>query len=269
MKVRQSFRLATLAAAGAVSLGLALSPAPTAAGFGVSWFSASRAGIVMADASNGVDELARLTARGAQWLPAGHARQPQIHGQAPQIADDGEITYVVPPANYGPAHNDNAVWVTPSFSARGRIVYKQADDLGGEGFGPRGQIAVMDRPYDPPLRGKHAHILIISPSGKVRIVFTPFWQLAGVTWQPNAIALAITSVTRRTELIFQDGKRGMLRRGWQPLSWSPAGNELLVQHGVLLGLWSAGTPQDIAVLGKASRQFTILNVDWLSSRAPL
>src|SRR5579859_7379916 len=80
-------------------------------GYGVSWFSASRAGVVMADASNGADELARLTAHGAQWLPAGHTRQPEIGGQTPQIADDGEITYIVPPANYGPAHNDNAVWV--------------------------------------------------------------------------------------------------------------------------------------------------------------
>ncbi len=48
-------------------------------GFGISWLSASRAGVVMADASNGVDELARLTAHGAQWLPAGQVSQGEFN----------------------------------------------------------------------------------------------------------------------------------------------------------------------------------------------
>jgi hypothetical protein len=238
-------------------------------GFGVSWFSASHIGIVMADASNGADELARLTAHGPQWLPAGYASQPEIGGQSPQISDDGTIAYVVSPSNSGPAHNDNAVWLTPSFSARGRIVYKQSGELGGEGFGPGGQLAVMNRPYFPPLAGRHAHLLIISPGDKVKIVYTQFGSLAEVIWQPNAIALAVGSVARRTELIYPSGRRQMLPPGWQPLSWSPTGDELLVQHGVLLGLWSAHAPSRIAVLGKTSRQFAVLNVDWLSSRARL
>jgi hypothetical protein len=238
-------------------------------GYGVSWFSASSAGIVMADASNGVDELARLTPHGAEWLPAGHARQPEIGGESPQIAGSGEISYVVPPANYGPAHNDNAVWVTPSFSAPGRIVYQQVDDLGGLGFGPSGQIAVMNRPYDPPIHGKPAHILIISPSGKVAIVYTPFTELGTLIWQPNAIALAVSAVSGRTELIFGGNRREMLPGRWQPLSWSPAGDELLVQHGLTLGVWSPSAPRQVAVIARTNRNFAVLNVDWLSSRAPL
>jgi hypothetical protein len=238
-------------------------------GYGVSWFAASRAGIVMADASTGADELARLTARGPQWLPVGRARQPQIAGQAPQIDGNGEIAYMVPPANYGPAHDDFAVWVTPSFSARGRIVYQQASGLGGEGFGPGGQIAVMNLPEDTPVHGRPAHILIISPHGNVKIVYTPFAELGDLAWQPDAIALAVSSASGKTLLIFPDGRREMLSRGWQPLSWSPAGSELLVQRGLLLGLWSAHAPRRISVLGKTSRRFAVLNVDWLSSRAPL
>lgn len=239
------------------------------ASFGVSWFSASRAGIVMADASNGADELAKLTAHGPQWLPVGHARQPEIGGQAPAIAPDGEITYVVPPANYGPAHNYFAVWVTSSFSERGRIIYKQPDTVVGESFGPQDQIAVMNRPYFPPIHGKHAHLLIISPDGKVKVLYTPFWSLAEVVWQPNAIALAVASVAHQTELIYRGGRRQMLPRGWLPLSWSPAGSQLLVQHGALLGLWSPSASNRVDVLGKTSRHFTVLNVDWLASRAPL
>jgi len=238
-------------------------------GLGVSWFSASPAGIVMADASNGADELAKLTAHGPQWLPVGQAREPEIGGQAPAIDPSGQITYVVPPANYGPAHNYYAVWVAPSFLERGRILYKQRDTLVGEAFGPYGQIAVMNRPYSPPLRGRRAHLLMISPDGKTKIVNTPFWSLAEVIWQPNAVALAVASVAHRTELIFPSGRRQMLPRGWLPLSWSPRGSRLLVQHGRLLGLWSAGAPNRVAVLGETSRQFAVLNVDWLASRAPL
>jgi|HubBroStandDraft_1064217.scaffolds.fasta_scaffold06963_5 hypothetical protein len=238
-------------------------------GFGVSWFSASHAGIVMADASTGADELARLTTHGAQWLPAGHTRQPEIGGSAPQIASNGAITYVVPPANYGPAHNDNALWVTSSFSSRGRIIYKQRDDLAGEAFGPGGQIAVMNRPGDPPFPGIHAHLLIISPAGLVKTVPTPFWSLATVIWQPNAVALAVSSVTNQIELIYPGGRTELLQRGWQPLSWDPAGNELLVQRGLLLGLWSVAAPRAMTVLGKTNRQFAVLNVDWLAGRAPL
>lgn len=61
----------------------------------------------------------------------------------------------------------------------------------------------------------------------------------------------------------------MLPRGWLPLSWNPAGNQLLVQRGALLGLWSGRAPYHVAVLGKTSRHFTVLNVYWLANRAPL
>jgi hypothetical protein len=223
----------------------------------------------MADSSTGADELARLTRHGAQWLPAGHARQPEIGGSAPQILNDGEITYVVPPANYGPAHNYNAIWVTSSFASRGHIIYKQLTDLGGEAFGPDGQIAALNRPGDPPYPGEHAYLLVISRNGTVRHMLTPFWSLATVIWQPNAVAIAVSSVTNRTELIYPGGRTRMLPPGWQPLSWSPAGNKLLVQHGALLGLWSADLPAAITVLGKTSRQFAVLNVDWLAGRAAL
>lgn len=102
-----------------------------------------------------------------------------------------------------------------------------------------------------------------------KIMYTSFWSLAEVVWQPNAIALAVASVTHQTELIYRSGRRQMLPRGWLPLSWSPAGNQLLVQHGALLGLRSVPTPHQVAVLGKTSRDFTVLNVDWLANRAPL
>jgi len=238
-------------------------------GFGISWMSASSAGIIMADASNGVDELARLTSRGAQWMPVGRTGQPQIHGQAPAIDDSGEITYSVPPSNSGPAHNDNSVWVASSFSSPGRIIYKQAGDLAGEGFGPGGQIAIMDRPYDPPLNDKRAQVLIIAPDGRVRTVDTDFWQLAGVAWRPNATALAVSSVSRNTELIFNGGRDQLLPKGWQAMTWSPDGNKLLVQKGRQLGLWSAAEPRRVMTLGATSRQYTVLNVAWLSRRAPL
>jgi hypothetical protein len=65
------------------------------------------------------------------------------------------------------------------------------------------------------------------------------------------------------------GRTRMLPRGWQPLAWSQAGSKLLVQHGLLLGLWSAAAPRGIIVLGQTSRHFTVLNGDWLAGRAPL
>ncbi len=238
-------------------------------GYGISDFAASRAGIVMSDASNGVDELARLTSHGPQWLPAGRAHQPEIGGEGPAITDGGAISYVVPPANYGPAHNDFAVWATGSFTSRGRIVYKQADTLGGEGFGPGGQIAVMDRPSFPPIHGRPAHVLIISPSGKVRTVDTPFAEIDGVVWQPNAVALAVSAVSGTTQLIFSDGQRQLLPEGWQPLTWNPAGDELLAQRDNMLGLWYSRTPRHITPIGVTNRNFTVLNIEWLRRRAPL
>ncbi len=71
-------------------------------GHGIDALAASGAGIVVGDAADGTDRLARWTRHGLSWLRHSY-RGPFIYGSSPDISGHGTIGYVTPPTGSGAA----------------------------------------------------------------------------------------------------------------------------------------------------------------------
>jgi hypothetical protein len=236
-------------------------------GHGVDALAASAAGIIVGDAADGTDRLARWTRNGPYWLRHSD-RGPLIQGSSPDISGHGTIGYVTPPAGSG-AHRDAnfAIWTQPSFTSRATVVYRQRRPLDGPVFGPHGQIAIEG--WTGPQSNRRPSVLIYS-HGDVTTLTTGVSAIPSLlAWGRHAPALAVAFPANRAELLFPDGRRQPLPRGWQPLAWNQAGTQLLMQSATGLGIWSATAPTQVRTVGIITPQVHILQAVWLARPAPM
>ena len=237
------------------------------AGHGIDALAASESGIVVGDAGNGTDRLARWTRHGPSWLRHGQ-RGPLIAGSSPDIRGDGAIGYVTPPSGSG-AHRDAnfTIWTQPSFTGRATAVYRQRRPLDGPVFGPRGQIAIEG--WTGPRSDRKPTVLIYA-GGQVATLSTGVSAIPSqLAWGHRAPALAVAFPGHRAELLYTDGRRRPLPSGWQPLAWNPSGTQLLMQSATSLGIWSAATPGRVRMVGVITSGTQILQAVWLSGKAPM
>jgi len=229
---------------------------------GVREFSAARAGIVASVARTGIDYLARLTRHGPYWLPHG---KPALRGFGPQVTGSGELIYYTPPASHG----DWAIWAQRSFYAPPRRIYRQRGTIGSVAIGPRGQIATWRSTYSSSPRHPPP-VLIISKNGQVTRLRTGYPNIGNLVWGRRAPAIAVQGTNLSVELLFTDGKRLALPRGWYPYTFSPSGGTLLLLGpGPALGLWSLRAPSRVHLIGKITPHVEIGQVSWLSKAAQL
>jgi hypothetical protein len=235
------------------------------AGHGIDALAASEAGIVVADAANGTDRLARWTRHGLAWLRHGR-HGPFILGSSPNIRGNGTIGYVTPPSGSGAHRNANfAIWIQPSFNGRATVVYRQRRPLEGPVFGPHGQIAFEG--WTGPARNRRPTVLIYR-DGQVAAVRTGVSAIPSLlAWGHRAPALAVAFPEHRAELLFTNGRRQPLPSGWQPLAWNPSGTQLLMQSATSLGIWSATAPGHVRTVGVINPGMLILQAVWLSGQA--
>ena len=112
-------------------------------GYGIDAFAASRAGIILAEAAGGVDNLARLTSRGPAWLRPHGDGGALLRGSSPDIRGDGTIGYVTPPGRSDRgARAEFAIWIRHSFTGQAGMLLRQPRALDGPVFGPNGGVAV-------------------------------------------------------------------------------------------------------------------------------
>jgi hypothetical protein len=239
-------------------------------GFGIDSFAASQAGIVLADAQYGADQLARWTWHGPQWLRLpGHAKT-YINGQEPGIRPDGQILYLLPPAE--PGHHgdrDYTLWVKKSFAGPARMIYRQRTFPGVPIFGPRGQVAVVGPIGPSTAKSPKPGIVIISRTGKIRKLSPGFTELGyPPVWGQNAPALAIPPWKGPARLIFPDGRHQTLPTGWRPEAWNPSGTALLMLSKTSLGIWSLRNPGKVKAIARLTPGFEIDQVSWLARKAP-
>ena len=236
-------------------------------GHRVDALAASGAGIILADAADGTDRLARWTRHGASWLRHRH-HGPLIRGSSPDILGDGTIGYVTPPSSSG-AHGDTefSIWTQPSFTSRATIVYRQRRPLDGPVFGPHGQIAIEG--WTGPQGGRRPSVLIYR-HGQVTKLTTGVSAIPSlIAWGRRAPALAVAFPAHRAELLFPDGTRRALPAGWQPLAWNSSGTQLLMQSSAALGVWSASAPGRVQTVGVVTPGVQILQAVWLARQAPM
>jgi hypothetical protein len=230
--------------------------------FGISYFGASRAGIVMADASSGTDELVRLTAHGIVSLPGQHLGSPAINKR-------GEIAAVRPPGGTGKKAYFYLV-VKKSFGAQPQRTYRQHAPLGGMAWGPHGSIATLSSPHPPGTTGPNSKLIVVRPSGHTIVLKTGFTNLSEVVWNEKTPTLAVANWHGAGETISLTGVRHKLPPGWWPAAWNAAGTRLLVRKNgspASLGLWSPKRPAHVAIIGAMIPHLVISQVAWLASRS--
>jgi hypothetical protein len=237
-------------------------------GHGIDALAASAAGIIVANAADGTDRLARWTGHGLSWLRH-HHQGPIIQGSSPDISGNGTIGYVTPPTESG-AHRatDFAIWTQPSFTSRAAVVYRQRRPLDGPVFGPHGQIAIEG--WTGPQGGRRPSVLIYR-DGQVTTLSTGVAAIPSLlAWGHHAPALAVAFPAHRAELLYPDAGRQPLPRGWQPLAWNPSGTQLLMQSATALGVWSAAAPgRGVRTIGLITPGMQILQAVWLAHKAPM
>jgi hypothetical protein len=238
-------------------------------GYGIDAFAASRAGIILAEAAGGVENLARLTSRGPAWLRPHGDGGTMLRGSSPAIRADGTIGYVTPPGKSGSqgARADFAIWIRHSFTGPPGMLLRQRRALDGPVFGPGGGVAVEGwvGPHDQRRPG-----IIIYGRGPVRRLSTGVSAIPSlVAWGEHAPALALAFPANDAELLFPGGQRQALPAGWQPLAWNPAGSELLMESATALGIWSRSAPGQVTRIGGITPGAQILQAAWLDRKAPL
>jgi len=236
-------------------------------GYGIDALAASGAGIILADAANGVDDLARWTSHGPSWLHLPHDPRSLVRGSSPDIRGNGTIGYVTPPVRSATGgSSDFAIWTQRSFNGQAELVYRQYRPLDGPVFGPGGQIAIEGWDGRP---GMRQPTMIIYGHGGSRKLHTGVSAIPSlVAWGQHAPALAIAFPAHDAELLFPDGTRQPLPHGWQPIAWNPAGSALLMQSPTALGVWSPQTPGRVATIGTLTPGVQILQAVWLARKAP-
>jgi hypothetical protein len=237
-------------------------------GHGIDALAASAAGIIVADAADGFDRLARWTGHGLSWLRH-DLRGPIIQGSSPDIRGNGTVGYVTPPTESG-VHRvaDFAIWTQPSFTSRATVVYRQRRPMDGPVFGPHGQIAIEG--WTGPQGSRRPSVLIYR-DGQVTTLSTGVSAIPSLlAWGRRAPALAVAFPAHRAELLFPDARRQPLPRGWQPLAWNPSGTQLLMQSATALGIWSAAAPgRGVRTVGLITPGMQILQAVWLAHKAPM
>ena len=231
-------------------------------GYGISSFGASRAGIVLADASTGADELARLTDKGLVPLKAGRASSPGMNAS-------GQIFFTRPP--YGKSRSFELV-VRKSFTAKSTIRYKSRVNLVGGAWGPSRSIAVIQGGHFPGTRGPTPKLLVIDRRGKALAVATGFGKyLSNIIWVPRAHDLAVTSWRGAGEVITRSGSRLKLPAGWYPAAWNPSGSKLLVwgSKGRSLAIWSPTRPGTVSRIGALAKGIVMGKIEWLTTAVKL
>ena len=237
-------------------------------GCGIDGFAASRAGIILAEAAGGVDNLARLTSHGPAWLRPHGDGGALLRGSSPDIRGNGTIGYVTPPgkSDHG-ARAEFAIWIRHSFTEQAGILLRQRRALDGPVFGPDGRVAVEG--WVGPT-GKRRPGIIIYGAGPVRRLSIGVSAIPSlVAWGEHAPALALAFPAHSAELLFPGGHRQPLPAGWQPLAWNPAGTQLLMQSQTALGIWSRSAPGQVTPIGRISPGAQILEAAWLAQKAPL
>lgn len=183
--------------------------------FGVSTFSVSRAGLVVAQAPDLVDELARLTPDG-ELDPV-----PSARGSAPDISNRGDIAALRPVGKrawelmlhdhgtqtwrrLGPGPRARAAWLDPStlavFTTRdGRTTWRRLT-IGDGRLGPA-QDVVPGRyvPADYGVRGNGRPLLLLGGKNEPALL-----------WVPGRPPERLPPVSHRARCLSPDGRRALL-----------------------------------------------------------
>lgn len=234
--------------------------------YGASSLSASRAGLVLADASSGIDVVSVYR--------AGKSIDLAGHGGPPVISPDGTVAYVqIPDFVNGTGPQSWRIAVMPVAGGQAHTLYEQsgpdlqAVDLSSLAWGPGGRLAAVSA--GGPRNGLGTpEVLILNGNGQVETRVRPMvGEVGQVVWNPNAPGVAVAGWSGKNELIGVNGQETALLSDWTPMCWSPSGADLLVTHGLSVGVWHATTPGQVEELGSMPSTMMVGDCSWTDAPA--
>jgi hypothetical protein len=233
----------------------------------ISSVGAAVAGVVVSDDQFNVDDLAKITTRGAWWLPAGRASR-RHQGSSATISAGGKIAFVtVPHARGYPDSKNFELRSQDSFTSTSKVVYQSRTPLSDPVFGPANQIAFIVQPKASDYSS--TAVFLRSANGHVHAVTTGLGNPDSLVWSANAPDLVVASWPLKAEAISSNGKRKLLPAGWSPMAWNPAGTRLLVASKTSIGLWAPANPAVVHIIGPLSPGFVVGIASWVKKRVSL
>ncbi|HEX6682352.1 MAG TPA: hypothetical protein VF062_06130 [Candidatus Limnocylindrales bacterium] len=242
-----------------------------AQGHGISWLSASRAGIVVADASTGADRIGVLDTGGGRVTPLQTGDELTTTAYTPAISPDGAIAFAramwptgppggrrqASPASTSavPGPGAKPVWeivVTDPGRKNLTVAHQAEPALAAPAWGPRGGLAFIE---SPGVQGGDSHpkVYVLNgdrrPAGSFR---APLGKASSLLWGQNeGMPLAVTDGVGSTALLdTRDGSSRPLPNGWVGLCWNPTGDRLLVGQGSRLALVATTKPEEVIDVGR-------------------
>lgn len=222
--------------------------------YGISALSASRSGVVVADASSGYDEIGRLVDGKVRSIPGGHA-------SVPMITSSGSVYFVVPGSMTFAIERD------ASFTSRPRVVYRQKESIGPVQIGPQGRVAFLSNPHPPGYGSGTRQVRWVVGTQQSRAVPSGVSDPSSLVWSHNAIGTAVDSYTVRGAVREGNGRKWSIPKGWKVLTWSPSGKTLLLHNATELGQWAPGKAQWVKVIAIIRRGMGVSEAAWLPSAA--
>jgi hypothetical protein len=228
---------------------------------------AAGAGIVVSDDRFNADDLAKVTTRGAWWLPTG--RPSRLHqGSCATISARGQIAFVTVPGAAGyPDSRSFELRDQGSFTSKSVIIDTSRTPLSDPVFGPANQIAFIRQPKISDYYS--TTVIVRSRDGRLRVVKTGFADPDSLVWSANAPDLVVAAWPLKAEAIGSSGRRRLLPAGWFPMAWNPAGTKLLVASKTSIGLWAPDRPGAVRTIGPLSPGVEVAAATWLNRGASL
>jgi hypothetical protein len=234
---------------------------------GVSNFNASPAGLVLGDASSGVD-VAEVMRDGKPRLLAGDGGGV---GDSPQINYTGQITDLASAeqgVSGGPwSHDRLLLWASPAAAGYRTIWQAKPGNRVVVAWNPAGnRILVTDAPDN----NAYTRLLIVNPRNQIvrQLVTLRHAGPAEFAWGSYGLAVGFLS-SRPSEILSPSGRvKAILPKGWVAACWNPSGSKLLVitpdQRRV--GIWLPAEPGRVQDLG-AMRGQAVQECSWTSRPA--
>jgi hypothetical protein len=233
----------------------------------ISSVGAAAAGVVVSDDRFNADDLARVTTRGAWWLPTGRASR-RHQGSCATISARGTIAFVTVPRAMGyPDSRNFELRDQDSFTSKSVIIYTSRTPLADPVFGPANQIAFIRQPKIGDYNS--TTVIVRSRDGRLRVVKTGFADPDSLVWSATAPDLVVAAWPLKAEAISSSGRRRLLPAGWFPLAWNPAGTRLLVVSRTSIGLWIPASPGAVRIIGPLNPGVEVGTASWLDRPASL
>jgi hypothetical protein len=228
--------------------------------YGVSNFDASPAGLVLGDASSGVDVAEVMRGGKPRLLKGGGGGV----GDSPQINDAGQITDFAGAeqgVTRGPwSHDRLLLWASPAAAGYRTIYQTRPGNLASIGWNPAGTEVLA---VNGPDNSAYTRLFTVSTSGQVRALVTLPGNV-GTAWGRYGLAVSYGAPGNPAEVLGPTGHvLARMPAGWSPGCWNPSGSKLLVisRSQRRVGIWRPAEPGRVQDLGALPGQ-AIYQCSW-------